>query len=242
MIEFLLAFPPVLILFLGVIQFALLAVADLVVRHAAIEGVRAAVVVLDDDPQHYDGAPRLQLGSGTEGGPRMAAIRTAVHTRLAAIAPDKTLFGALLGKRLRASVKLAIGEVAKRASVEDAEYLSIATSIVFPLAPGSSALQQTEISEDQIVVRVVHLVPCAVPVVNALLCNELAWNPLARRVFIPDADTRTQRALDDLQHAPTVSDQARLVRSALRFAVVQAEASLPLHAAPYRYLSQRGLP
>jgi hypothetical protein len=147
----------------------------------------------------------------------------------------------LLGKRIPASVKRAIGEVAKRAPVEDAEYLSIATAIVFPLAPGSSALQLTEVSEDLIVLRVVHLVPCAVPVVRTLLCSKLSWNPLTRRVFIADADTRTQHALDDLQHAPTASDQARLARSA-RFAVIQAEASLPLHAAPYRYLSERELP
>lgn len=70
MLEFLLAFVPIFLLFLGTIQLALLAVAALVVQHAAVAGARSAVVVLPDDPRFYAtaegeiGQPGKQDGSG----------------------------------------------------------------------------------------------------------------------------------------------------------------------------------
>jgi hypothetical protein len=57
-VEFLLAFLPVFLLFLAICQAAFLVAGKLVVNHAALVGARAAIVVLDDDPQHYDGAER----------------------------------------------------------------------------------------------------------------------------------------------------------------------------------------
>jgi len=61
MFEFLLAFIPVLLLFLGAVQLALLSAAALVVQHAAIDGARSAAVVLDDDPARYEGDARGDL-------------------------------------------------------------------------------------------------------------------------------------------------------------------------------------
>jgi hypothetical protein len=64
MVETLFAFMPLFLIFLGVIQYALLAVAQLVVQHAAVAGVRAAVVVLEDDPAEYEGTElRIIAGS-----------------------------------------------------------------------------------------------------------------------------------------------------------------------------------
>src|SRR5690606_33536471 len=63
-IEMLLAFFPVLVTFLGVIQLALLFMGKLVVAHAAQRAVRSAVVILDDDPEYYDDSPRGDLESG----------------------------------------------------------------------------------------------------------------------------------------------------------------------------------
>lgn len=60
-LEFLLAFIPVFVLFLGFVQLVLLAVASLVVQHAAVRAARSAIVVLDDDPRHYGGAERRNL-------------------------------------------------------------------------------------------------------------------------------------------------------------------------------------
>ncbi|MBK8169932.1 MAG: pilus assembly protein [Sandaracinaceae bacterium] len=57
-VEFLIVFIPVLTLFLGSIQAALLYGANLVVRHSATTAARAAIVVLDDEPENYDDQPR----------------------------------------------------------------------------------------------------------------------------------------------------------------------------------------
>ena len=213
-IEFLIAFPPVFLLFLGATQFALIAAAELVVRHAAIEGARAATVVLDDDPRHYGGAPRLQI-DGEQDGPRMTAIRAAVHPRLVAIAP---------GPRL------------------PADYLAIATAIAFPQSAGAAALQQGEVSADQLVLRVTHLVPCIVPIVSAWMCHELAWDSHEQRLHFAGADEGGGRAIEELRQAPAPERQELLARSGVRFAVMQAEAALPLHGAQYLYRSERGDP
>jgi hypothetical protein len=48
--EFLISFLPFFLLFVGLVQVGLLAVARIVVHHAAVQAVRAAAVVIDDDP------------------------------------------------------------------------------------------------------------------------------------------------------------------------------------------------
>jgi hypothetical protein len=60
-LEFLFAIFPVLIAFFGFTQLALIITARIVVQHAATRAARSAVVVLDDDPERYDGAPRGQI-------------------------------------------------------------------------------------------------------------------------------------------------------------------------------------
>jgi len=68
-VEFIIAFMPLFLLFLAVCQLALLAAARLVVQHAALSGVRSAIVILDDDPKNelklYGGAPRGSLSMGS---------------------------------------------------------------------------------------------------------------------------------------------------------------------------------
>jgi hypothetical protein len=243
MIEFLIAFPPVLLLFLGAIQLALLAAADLAVRHAAIEGLRSAVVVLDDDPQHYGGEARLQIaGDRRSGSRRMAAIRSAVHARLVAVAPGARMFAQLLMWGESTSVATAIGDTASRAAIGSTRYLPIATAVVFPRTPGGSSLQDAEVTADPVVLRVTHLVPCAVPIVSALLCRSIRWDAWHKRMTISGADRRMRHALEELQQAPAAEQQLLLAATSMRFAVVQSEASMPLHAAPYRYQSERAEP
>jgi hypothetical protein len=48
--EFLISFLPFFLLFVGTLQLGLIAVARIVVKHAAVQAVRAAVVAIDDDP------------------------------------------------------------------------------------------------------------------------------------------------------------------------------------------------
>lgn len=60
-VEFLLAFTPLFVFFLGLVQVSLLAVGALVVRHAAARAARSAIVILEDDPARYGGAARRDL-------------------------------------------------------------------------------------------------------------------------------------------------------------------------------------
>jgi hypothetical protein len=52
------------LIFLALCQLALVASAEAIVRHAAYAGVRSAIVVLEDDPDRFDGAPRGSLSTG----------------------------------------------------------------------------------------------------------------------------------------------------------------------------------
>jgi hypothetical protein len=65
-VEFLIAFIPVFVMILGMVQSALLYTGHLIVQHAAATAVRAAIVVLPDDPARYDGAPQNTLAAGSD--------------------------------------------------------------------------------------------------------------------------------------------------------------------------------
>lgn len=67
-VEFLIAFFPVFIMVLGIIQISLMYTAHVVVQHSASTAVRAAIVVIPDDPARYNGAAIGQLADGRSGG------------------------------------------------------------------------------------------------------------------------------------------------------------------------------
>lgn len=66
--EFIMAFTPFFLAFLGIVQLALVGTAGLVVQTAAVKAVRAAAVVLDDDPIFYREEPTglLDFSGDTE--------------------------------------------------------------------------------------------------------------------------------------------------------------------------------
>lgn len=78
MVEFLIAFLPMFCFFLCLVQFMMLQVGSILVKHAAEVTARAAVVVLHDDPQYYGGVP---VGSVT--GKRKQDIEKAANMVLA---------------------------------------------------------------------------------------------------------------------------------------------------------------
>jgi hypothetical protein len=81
--EFLIAFPPIYLMWMGMIQAALLYGANIAVDHAANRAARAAVVVLPDDPQYWGGSP---VNSFT--GARREAIWMAASVPLTAVSPN----------------------------------------------------------------------------------------------------------------------------------------------------------
>ncbi len=79
-VEFLIAFLPIFFFFLGLVQLAFVQTANLVVKHAATKAVRAAAVVLPDDPQYYGGVP-----VGSFSGQRQSDIARAAQIPLATL-------------------------------------------------------------------------------------------------------------------------------------------------------------
>lgn len=67
-VEFLITFIPIFLMFLGMVQMALMFAGGLAVQRAASAAARAAMVVLDDDPRHYGGEDRMTV-EGTGGTP-----------------------------------------------------------------------------------------------------------------------------------------------------------------------------
>jgi hypothetical protein len=264
-IEFIIAFVPIFVLFLGVVQLALLSVANLVVQHAAVAGARAASVVLDDDPRYYDGAARgdvSKVGATTNGGferalaqrvgetgeavqgfslggPRMTAIRNAVHVPLAAIAPEPGLFLYLISPTARAGLAQVLGSLpASRLIFGLTFWEPITTAVTFPKAAGSSELFGSQFTDTiTIRVRVTHLVPCMVPVVSALMCKMLISIGKPAKPPVDTPKDRQARARKELRSAPGASMQKLFAFT--RVVLLQAEATMPAQTATYQYASQR---
>jgi hypothetical protein len=87
-VEFLIAFMPVFVFFLCLLQLALLFSAKLLVEHAATEGSRAAAVVFADEPKPYNEAsPKPNVLSKE----RRKTVRGAVLIALAPLILDDTV-------------------------------------------------------------------------------------------------------------------------------------------------------
>lgn len=192
-VEFLIAFIPLFIMFLGMVQMSLMYAGDLVVQHAASRAARAAVVVLDDDPQYYDGAERRTVsssgfssseeglsailsifgagggggggGPGASGGPRLSAIRTAASLPLASISPS---LDQLIDSD---SVMTAIGSPETRAATGVFMYNNSAMGVSFPVSPGATDYREDFNHGQQITTRVTYLFHCGVPLASRLMCD-----------------------------------------------------------------------
>jgi Flp pilus assembly protein TadG len=85
-VEFLIVFLPLFVLFMSLVQFAFVEVANLVTKHAAVTAARAAIVVLPDDPAFYEEVPVNKPTGG-----RKEAIEAAAKARLMAVAVIPTM-------------------------------------------------------------------------------------------------------------------------------------------------------
>lgn len=218
-IETLLALLPLLFLFLGIIQLAFFQIGRLVVQHAATRAARSAIVVLDDDPKFYNGAPRGNLNSeGTEEeeggfgselqalnedynellgrnsepvGARLKALRAPAYHALAVLGsmPGE---GGLSGSALR----LAYGRYV---------YAPLASSITLHRSSDGPPVPQTAKRED-LIVKVSFLMPCNIPMVSALMCTSAA--------DITKAAVEQTEFAEVVSHQPA-SDSAKEIVAAL---------------------------
>jgi hypothetical protein len=214
-LEFLIAFFPVFLLFLGTVQLAFVRGAQLVVREAAARACRTAIVILDDDPARHS-TPRgslngpaaevgffssmqnfLGLGEASEQGPagsRLAAIRKAAYVPLAALSPPVDwILGTLGGSA--ADLNSAVTTDAARFMLGFGAYNLTGAMVTLRDAPGSDELASDPIAPDaKITVHVTYLYFCAVPLVSALICDSLP--------ALLGGDTASA-ALDRLREDPT---------------------------------------
>jgi hypothetical protein len=217
-VEFLIAFIPFFVMFLGMIQIALYFSANLLVRHAASTAARAAIVVLPDDPEYYDDEPVNRIeddvggGSGpmmvggmsipsSSDGSRIGAIRNAASIPLLTMSPS---FDELIHDE---SVAAAVGDVEGRFLNGAAIYNRTAVAVTFPTAPGADTHADSFGLREQVTTRVTYLFHCGVPVVSRIFCDDY----ISLRTGIPFG------AAEDLADAISTGDMTRIRASAGRF-------------------------
>jgi hypothetical protein len=187
-VEFLLAFIPVFVMILGMLQAAMMYSGQLVVQHAANRAARAAVVVLPDDPADYGGAGVNQIemgGSGGGGGgmsipglgalslsgqgnDRVNAIRAAASMPLLAMSPQ---FDQLYSDP---QVVHAVGGSAiDRGGAGMLLYNRFAVAVTFPTSPGADATHSSHTfdANDDVTVRVTYLYHCGIPIAARFMCD-----------------------------------------------------------------------
>jgi hypothetical protein len=238
-IEFLLAFFPVFLIFLGTVQLALLGAARLVVAHAAVAAARSAAVVLDDDPKYYGGEARGHVASAATRSPspdpapdsdavgtlsafaggasqsRVEVIRNAAIAPLAAIAPDPAELARWLVGGETPSVGLAIGVHPLGRLVAGATvYARGALAVTFPIGPGASQLAGDDLQTEEVDVRVTYLFHCAVPFVSRFLCDD------ATSLFGSGSQARKE-----LERVPDRTLEAVFVSRGERFKALRADAT-----------------
>lgn len=193
-VEFLIAFPPLFLLFLCILQLALLYAANLGVQHSSFLAARAAIVIFPDDPVYYGGSEKnlLQPEEGcTEtvaqrvlDGLASVGVARERHQapeadcwggpRLQAVRTAASLsmvpFGPKLGSVLPGSFEVPGGEITWL--VGAALYGAAATAVTFPDAPGSQQLLGPGDSlGPRPTVRVTYLFHCGVPMARLLVCD-----------------------------------------------------------------------
>lgn len=217
--EFLVAFPILFVMFLGVIQLAFAGVASLVVHHAAYRAAREAAIVLDEDPDHLDGAPRMALrvdgkanGKKVSRGPRMKRVHDAAESALRALAPSSLALKGAASGQTPALAKGALDDSAASRALGTLVYTGLATELSVGDSPGAGSHHFD--SNAPVRVKVAYTYVCNVPIADALLCDP---------------------AID----VPGVERIEKLTGFQLpRLLALEAEAEAAIHAAPYKYRSE----
>ncbi len=167
-LEFTLAFIPFMLLVLGLAQMMLLHAARLTTMHAANAAVRAAVVVLDDDPSRYGGEAR---GSAANGSARYAVIQRAAAGALVGVWPVSSAGDD------PATLSGAIKVPARQAPLPGL------------LTPQNATLQQVDVqlqdTAHALFAEVTVRYPCLVPLARRVLCRSDNHAHLSSRSGLP---------------------------------------------------------
>ncbi len=188
--EFLIAFPPMLLMFLAMLQLALMYSARLAVRHAAYRAARAAIVVIPDDPDRHGGEPAYKIdydsaGGGEEssfelstGSGRLKAIRTAGSFPLLGFAPPLA----------RVTGETSLGDAYSLGAADlfgGAAYTLGATAVTFPEEPGGMAFRESFDMREMVTTRLTYLFTCTIPIVTRRPFN-MCYGPMDMLAGAPD--------------------------------------------------------
>jgi hypothetical protein len=202
-VEVIVAIIPVLIFFLGLLQLAMIFSAHLVVRHAATRAVRSAVVVLDDDPEHYAQTERGLVtyhdpngGSGSSTlqylqdlgdvfGIKMPTneignlLNSQAGPRLSAIEQAAYMPLAVLAPTPDTLLKLfgmgngTLSQVGNGGRFLMGFLLYNHAAAMITLRNADGAVATSIPSDGLVTVRVTYLYFCAVPIVNYFMCDSM---------------------------------------------------------------------
>ena len=137
-VEFLIAFMPLFLLFLGTCQLTLLTAAQVVVSHSAFAAARSAIVVLEDPANVYDGAPRGSLSEGKSSAPDPMPLLSQLGTRSV--------------ESFSTQVPFLAESISKPTTQQGARMAAIrwaALMPLMPLAPNKSCARRSEDSLDR---------------------------------------------------------------------------------------------
>jgi hypothetical protein len=259
-VEFLIAFFPLFLLFLGICQLALVASAKLVVQHAALASARSAIVVLEAPPERFGDAPRgslskgnpsavpgpeallgrLQLTGGNlslapayagpQQGARMVPVRLSAYMPLLTLAPTARALNATSSDSLAKSLPDFSSQLGFALG-----YTRAATVVSVHTRADSDELAQEPVgSKAPVTVRVSYLYHCRVPLVRAMVCSSL------RKLLGTDYRSSAGIQLESptalaermkLSEAPGAISQ--LAAPSDSFFVLTGEATLPNQGAAY---------
>lgn len=260
-VEVLVCFLPVFVTFLAVIQISLMFGAQAIVQHAATRAARAAMVVLEDAPERYDGAPRGDLsggsGSSDQGLPPGAAVEqttvpdaaSSENTSSSSSAESSNAPGGARMAAIRASAYHPLAVLAPSLSswwsgtlqgaVSDGSWDRILSGRLI-YSRGGAAVTVHAPGEDEVLSTVSKRAPVTVRVAYVMPCSVPIVSALmctGRMDLLAGAlgfgDDAAQELLDRTEFVES-SDLRNLILSALpRVKLLTAEATMPNQGANY---------
>lgn len=245
-VEFLIAFPPVLIFFLCLVQLSMIYVGKLSVQHASYRAARAAIVVLPDNPSKYFLSPPVNevgglagfsgpviapFGVSLLGGARLDLIRAAAWIPLIPISPSTGWTGQ------RDNVMRSFDADSSQATLR-ASYAQGTTAVTLWGSPGTTfpsfPLSRVE-PHQEVTTRVTHLYYCSIPLANAILCDDIRGAMGFRPSFPGGIDRDRLAGAAELATILAALFPASLGLDNGHFMIIRAESTLPNQGAAYVY-------
>ncbi len=165
-VEFLVVFGPLMLLWLGLTQIGLLYGVHIMVNHAAAKAARAAIVILPDEEDRYQGDEPftiLQDGDGendglkayekAQRGGRLHTIRKAARIPLATVSPRLDIASNT------ATIDLLAGWI----------WTEYGVAVTFP--DGKGDFMTTFDKTGPLTTRVTYLYKCPVPLIDKIICH-----------------------------------------------------------------------